>query len=90
MQLLRNTKYRKLGYYVADSLTGPLGIKGTTITGYDEAKSVNKTLRKPAEQLKEFAKAGKVALRTFIKDIKATESLLNGRLTADIILLKVQ
>jgi hypothetical protein len=85
-----NTKTRKLGCYLADSLTGPLGVKGTSITGYDEAKSVAKTLRKPADQLKEFAKAGKVALRTFIKDIRATEVLLNGRLSADIILLKVQ
>lgn len=85
-----NTKTRKLGCYVADSLTGPLGIKNSSVTGYDEAKSVAKTLRKPADQLKEFAKAGKVALRTFIKDIRATEVLLNGRLTADIILLKVQ
>jgi hypothetical protein len=85
-----NTKTRKLGCYLADSLTGPLGIKGTSITGYDEAKSVAKTLRKPADQLKEFGKAGKVALRTFIKDIRATEVLLNGRLSADILLLKVQ
>lgn len=85
-----NTKTRKLGCYLADSLTGPLGIKGTSVTGYDEAKSVAKTLRKPADQLKEFGKAGKVALRTFIKDIRATEVLLNGRLSADIILLKVQ
>ena len=85
-----NTKTRKLGCYVADSLTGPLGIKNSSVTGYDEAKSVAKTLRKPADQLKEFAKAGKVALRTFIKDIRATEVLLNGRLSADIILLKVQ
>jgi hypothetical protein len=85
-----NTKTRKLGCYLADSLTGPLGIKGTSITGYDEAKSVAKTLRKPADQLKEFGKAGKVALRTFLKDIRATEVLLNGRLSADILLLKVQ
>jgi hypothetical protein len=85
-----NTKTRKLGCYVADSLTGPLGVKGTSITGFDEAKSVAKTLRKPADQLKEFSKAGKVALRTFLKDIRATEVLLNGRLNDDILLLKVQ
>lgn len=85
-----NVKTRKMGCYIADNLTGPLGIKGTSITGYDEAKSVAKTLRKPADQLKEFAKAGKVALRTFIKDIRATETKLNGRLSADVILLKVQ
>jgi pyruvate formate-lyase activating enzyme-like uncharacterized protein len=31
-----------------------LSIKGTSITGFDPVKSVQKTLRKPEEQLKEF------------------------------------
>lgn len=85
-----NPKYRKLGCYIADDLQGPLSVKGTSIVGYNEAASVAKTLRKPADQLKEFAKAGKVALRTFLKDIKATETLLNGRISADVLLLKVE
>jgi hypothetical protein len=50
---------------------------------------VAKTLRKPDEQLKEFAKAGKVALRTWIKDIKAVEIKLTGRINEDTLLLKV-
>ena len=85
-----NTKTRKLYKYVADSLTGPLGIKGTSITGFDLAKSVGKTLRKPDEKLKEFAKASKVQLRRFLEDIKATETLGNGRMNLDTVLLKVQ
>jgi hypothetical protein len=84
-----NAKLRKLGRYVA-SEHNVLGIKGTSITNYDEFKSVAKTLRKPAEQLKEFAKAGKVVLRTFLKDIRATETRLNGRLNEDILILKVE
>jgi len=83
-----NVKTRKLGKYVADSLTGPLNVKGTTIIGYDEAKSVSKTLRKPEDKLKEFAKASKVELRKFMDNIKATEALLNGRISVDVILLK--
>ena len=83
-----NIKTRKLGKYVAAPYH-TLSVKGTSITGYDEDKSVCKTLRKPDEQLKEFAKAGKVALRTFIKDIKAVETKLNGRISSDILLLKV-
>lgn len=83
-----NAKTRKLGKYVADSIQGPLGVKGTTIIGYDENKSVSKTLRKPEEKLKEFAKAGKIQLRKFIEDIKATETKLNGRISADVLLLK--
>jgi hypothetical protein len=85
-----NTKTRKIGKYVADSLTGPLTVKGTSITGYDEHKSTSKTLRKPEEKLKEFAKATKVELRKFLENIKATETLLNGRISADVILLRVQ
>lgn len=83
-----NNKTRKLGKYVAGSYQ-TLGVKGTTITGYDPDKSVAKTLRKPEEQLKEFAKAGKVALRTYIKDIKAVEVKLNGRINTDTLLLRV-
>jgi hypothetical protein len=35
-------------------------VKGTTITGFSEMLSVQKTLRKPADQLKAFKEAGKV------------------------------
>jgi hypothetical protein len=82
-----NIKTRKLGKYVAASYQ-TLGIKGTSITGFDVDKSVSKTLRKPDEQLKEFAKAGKIALRTFIKDIKAVEVKLNGRIGTETLLLR--
>jgi len=82
-----NTKYRKLGRYTADAYK-TLTIKGTTIENFDSTKSVQKTLRKPAEQLKEFAKAGKVQLRKFLDDIRATDTQLTGRISTDIVLLK--
>lgn len=82
-----NTKTRKLGKYIAASYK-QLTIKGTSIDGFDVDKSVCKTLRKPDEKLKEFAKAGKIQLRKFLDDIKATETKLNGRISADIVLLK--
>lgn len=82
-----NVKTRKLGKYLAASYQ-TLSVKGTSIIGFDADKSISKTLRKPEEQLKEFAKAGKVALRTFLKDIKAVEAKLNGRIGVDILLLK--
>jgi hypothetical protein len=84
-----NAKTRKLYKYVADSLTGPLGIKGTSLTGFDLAKSVGKTLRKPEEKLKEFAKASKIQLRKFLEDVKATETLGNGRMNEDTVLLRI-
>ena len=85
-----NTKTRKLYKYVADTLQGPLGVKGTSLTGFDPVKSVGKTLRQPDEKLKEFAKATKVQLRKFLEDIKATETTGNGRMNSDTVLLKVQ
>jgi hypothetical protein len=83
-----NTKTRKLGKYVASDFND-LGVKGTTITGFDEFKSVCKTLRKPEEKLKEFKAAGKVQLRKFLEDINATDTKMNGRINEEIILLKV-
>ena len=83
-----NSKTRKLGKYVAAEFQ-ELGIKGTTITGFSEMKSVQKTLRKPAEQLKAFKEAGKVALRKFLEEINAVDTKMNGRINEDIMLLKV-
>ncbi len=84
-----NVKTRKLGKYIADSAFGQLTVKGTTIVGYSEAQSVAKTLRKPEDQLKEFAKASKVQTRKFIDNIKTVETKLNGRINIDTILLRV-
>lgn len=83
-----NTKSRKLGRYVAGEFS-ELGVKGASITGYDENKSFMKTLRKPEEKLKEFKSAGKVQLRKFLEDINATEARMNGRINEEIVLLKV-
>ena len=82
-----NTKTRKLGKYVAaDHAT--LQVKGAGLQFYDEKLSIQKTLRKPDETLKEFKKAGKVALRKFMDNIKTTDIKLNGRLNSDTIILK--
>ena len=92
-----NVKTRKLGKYVAQNIdpkgmgragTG-LSVKGTTIIGFDEGLSIQKTLRKPEEQLKAFKNAGKVALRKFLDDIATTDTKLNGRCNPDTVLLKV-
>ena len=84
-----NTKSRKLGKYIASEFAD-LGVKGTSIINFDEHKSVQKTLRKPIDQLKEFKAAGKVALRKFLDDINAVDTKMNGRINEEIMLLKVQ
>ena len=84
-----NIKSRKVGKYVAAEYL-ELSVKGTSIIGFNANLSVQKTLRKPEEQLKEFKAAGKVQLRKFLDDIKAVDIKLNGRINEDVVLLKVQ
>tara|TARA_B100001057_G_scaffold405734_1_gene418810 strand:- start:3926 stop:5218 length:1293 start_codon:yes stop_codon:yes gene_type:complete len=92
-----NTKTRKIGKYIASNIDpkgmqrqgSGLSVKGTSIIGYDEKESIQKTLRKPDQQLKEFKDAGKVKLRKFLEDIKTTDTKLNGRCNPDTVLLKV-
>jgi hypothetical protein len=92
-----NIKTRKLGKYVAQNIDpsgmaragSGLSVKGATIIGFNEELSVQKTLRKPELQLKEFKAAGKVALRKFLENINTTDTKLNGRINADTVLLKV-
>ena len=83
-----NVKTRKMFKYVADDTFGPLSVKGTSILGYDTAKSQGKTVRKPEQKLLEFMKAGKVQLRKFLDEIKAVSIPANGRINNDILLLK--
>jgi hypothetical protein len=83
-----NVKTRKLGKYVAED-NQQFQVKGTTLLFFDEQKSIQKTLRKPEEQLKAFKSAGKVALRKFLDDIPTTETKLNGRFNIDTLIIKV-
>jgi hypothetical protein len=82
-----NTKTRKLGKYIASTSDG-LTVKGTSVENFTD-KSMSKTLRKPEQQLLEFNKSTKVQLRKFLENIKATETLLNGRINTDTVLLRV-
>ena len=84
-----NTKTRKLGIYIVDQYAGALTVKNSSILGFDAAASVQKTLRKPKDQLKDFSANGKPAAKKWFKSIKSTEIKLNGRISTDIVLLKV-
>jgi hypothetical protein len=80
---------RKLIHVVADSHLGTFFVKGSAIVGFDPATTVQKTLRKPAEQIKSIVSVGKPAARKAFKDIKATEVKFNGRGNDNLIILKV-
>lgn len=81
-----NTKNRKLGCYVADSMGQVLSIKGTSIIGFDPKKSVCKTVRKP-ELLKGANKLSRTKIQKQFDEIRATETAMNGRLNEHIILI---
>jgi len=82
-----NVKTRKIGKYIAAN-GQTLTIKGSSILGYDEAASIQKTLRKPAEQLAAFKSANKVTLRKFLDNIGTVDTKLTGRINIEIVLLK--
>jgi hypothetical protein len=86
---LYDTAKRKLIRVVADLNAGSLTVKGASIVGFDEKESVQKTLRKPIEQLKEVFSGGRPATRKAFKDIKSTETKFNGRSNENLIILKV-
>ncbi len=83
-----NTKTRKLGCYFSSDSSG-FGVKGTTLTNFDEAKSIQKTVRKPEIVLPGVITVGKVALRKTLTDINSVEQVMTGRINADTILLRV-
>ena len=84
-----NTKTRKLGCYISENASG-FSVRGTSLTGYSENKSICKTIRVPTiTRMNEVLTAGKVALRSILIDIRAAEGKLTGRINSDTILLRV-
>jgi hypothetical protein len=85
---LYDTKKRKLIHVMADTHIGTFTVKGSAIVGFDVMNTLQKTLRKPADQLKEITSSGKPAARKVFKEIKATETKFNGRGNENLIILK--
>lgn len=86
--VIYNTKTRKLGIYTAKTSAG-LAVKGTSILEFT-AKSTQKTLRKPEVQLREFKEQNtNKRIEAWFAKIKATETVMNGRMNEEIMILKV-
>jgi hypothetical protein len=85
---LYNTKTRKLIYVIADEVIQTYSIKSNSVIGFDPNKSVQKTLRKPAEQIKELMNGGKPNNRKQFASIKSTEIKYNGRGNEHVVILK--
>ncbi len=91
-----NTKTRKVGVYHAMNkdprgLGRPgagLMVKGTTIQEFDVERSVQKTLRKPAEQISNWTGNAKTKFAKTFEEVKTTPTKLNGRMNDTTIILK--
>jgi hypothetical protein len=84
---LYDTAKRRLIHVMADSHIGTFTVKGSAIAGFDTLATVQKTLRKPAEQIKAVISGGKPAARRAFGEIKATEIKYNGRGNENLIIL---
>ena len=82
-----DTAKRKLHHYVADEYSKTFTVKGSTLLGFDSVQSEVKTMRKPAEQLKEIM-GSKPAARKYFKEIKAVSTSPNGRFNEAMLILK--
>lgn len=82
-----DTEKRKLHHYVADDLTKTFAVKGNTLLGFCTQQSEIKTLRKPAEQLKEIM-GSKPAARKYFASIKSVSVKPTGRFNPNLIILK--
>ena len=91
-----NTKTRKVGVYHAMSkdprgLGRPgsgLMVKGTTIQDFNEDLSIQKTLRKPKEQINNWTGNAKTKFAKAFEEVKTTPIKLNGRMNDNTIILK--
>lgn len=85
-----DTKKRKLIYVVADNHIGTMTVKGVGLVGFDTTNSVQKTLRRPAEQIKALLTGGVANTRKYFKDIRTTATKFNGRSNENLVILKVR
>jgi hypothetical protein len=89
-----NTKTRKLGVYHAATpdpskmSRSSISYKGTTMIGFDEEKSVQKTLRKPEEHIKDFKGKAKTKFNKAFKELTTIDTKMNGRFSDSIIILR--
>ena len=91
-----NTKSRKIGVYHASNKDpkalgregAGLMVKGTTLQNFDEKMSIQKTLRKPAEQIKNWTGNAKTKFNKAFDEVKTTPTKLNGRINDTTIILR--
>ena len=84
-----DVKRKRLGLYMSEN-PGGLGVHGTSITGYNDKLSYEKTLRKPDEQLPLITKKSRKALHEQVGKIRGKQMKVKTRINPNMLLLKVQ
>lgn len=82
-----DTKRKRLGVYKSKEY-GDLGVKGTSITGYDPDESYEKTLRKHEDQLKQFMRLSPNAIEPYVDKIRGKKMKVKTRINPHMLLLK--
>lgn len=82
---LYNVKYKTVKRIVGESLT----VSGSTVRGFDEEKSEQKTLRKPEKTIKLVLDSPSPSLKTILGDLTTRSSPANGRINSDTVILRV-
>lgn len=83
-----DSKKRKLIHVVADEHAKVFTVKNNSVIGFSTAETQQKTLRRPADTLRELVAAGKPAARRLFKDLTTTPTSWNARGTEHLIILK--
>ncbi|MCK9369152.1 hypothetical protein M0R04_04290 [Candidatus Dojkabacteria bacterium] len=82
-----DVKYKKLGCYYSKDQLG-FSVKGTTIQNFDEARSIQKIVRKPKDVLENVIVGSNLSISKALDTLKTTQQSLTGRLSENIIILR--
>jgi hypothetical protein len=83
-----DTARKKIGVY-ASEYEGTLSVKGTSIDNYSEAKSYEKTMRKPETQVPEFMAARKNGLHKYVDTIRGKKLAPRKRLLPSMVIVRI-
>jgi hypothetical protein len=86
-----NTKNNKATVFIAVEPKSGLAVKGSTLVGFDSAKSFEKTVRKPDEFLKNTDGCRKTftAAVRYLNGVKTKQGEPTGRINKHCLLLQV-
>lgn len=83
-----NTKTRKIGRYVAADRNG-FGVSGHNLENYDEEKSLQRTINKPAENIKKFKFKAEGEMAKAFAELGTLTTKMNGKLTKTHVVFKI-